>query len=44
MQMALSTLRIFHDLKPVFTGWQACVTAERIGMTSAANLQQPRGY
>jgi hypothetical protein len=44
LQMALSTLRTSHDLKPAYTGWQAFVAAERIGMTSAADLQQPRGY
>jgi hypothetical protein len=41
--MALFTLRISHDLKPVMTGWQAFVAAERI-VLSTANDQQPRGY
>jgi hypothetical protein len=46
MQMALSTLRISHDLKPAMTGWQTFVGAGRTGVGSliAANDQQPRGY
>ncbi len=42
--MALSTLRISHDLKPVLTGWQTFVATERMYAMSAANLQQPRGF
>jgi hypothetical protein len=44
MQMA-NTLHTFHALKPVTTGWQAHVVAERIVLsTNAMNDQQPRGY
>jgi hypothetical protein len=46
MQMALFSLRTFHDLKPAMTGWQTFVAAGRTGVGSliAANDQQPRGY
>jgi hypothetical protein len=44
VQMALSTLRISHDLSPVTTGWQMYVAAERLIAMSAANSQQPRGF
>jgi hypothetical protein len=43
MQMALFSLRTFHDLKPAMTGWQEHVAAERI-VPGTANDQQPRGY
>jgi hypothetical protein len=44
-QMALK-LRNHHDLRPVMTGWQSFVAAERIvpASTATANDQQPRGY
>jgi hypothetical protein len=42
--MALSTLRISHDISPAPTGWLTFVAAERMYAMSAANLQQPRGY
>jgi hypothetical protein len=38
--MALFTLRMYHDLKPVMTGWQSFVGAGRIPATN----DQPRGY
>lgn len=44
VQMALSTLRISHDISPAPTGWLTFVAAERMYAMSAANLQQPRGY
>ncbi len=42
-QMSFSALRTLHVLKPVMTGWQAYVAAER-NVPATANDQQPRGY
>ena len=43
--MALTTLRTCHDLKPALAGWSAFVAAGRIvGSMATANDQQPRGY
>jgi len=41
--MSLHTLRTSSALKPVLTGWQSFMAAERI-VPSTANDQQPRGY
>jgi hypothetical protein len=41
--MSLHALRTSYALKPVLTGWQAFMAAERI-VPSTANDQQPRGY